>query len=143
MSDEPPLRRNWRRRIIGAAVCVLPIAIAVGSIILGAMRGTALTPYGLFIVLFAAVVGVFNFSLSWVRPLLYRLLHGSLEGYHFVSGIPFVGTPIVVIGVLLSFGDVVTASLGLLVLLMDTGGLPWFLAATWRDSSLWDEAPLR
>jgi hypothetical protein len=143
MSDERPLRHNWRRRSVGATICILPIAIAVGSIILGAVRGTALTPYGLYIVLLSSAVGVFNFCLSWVRPLLYRLLHGSWEGYHFVSGVPIVGTLIVVVGVLLSFGHVVTASLGLLVLLIDTGGLPWFLAATWRDSSLWDEAPLR
>ena len=143
MSDEPPLRRNWRRRGIGGAICVLPIAIAVASILWWAMRGTAPTPYGLYVVLLAAVVGVFNFWLSWVRPLIYRLIHGSREGYHFVSGVLALGTLLVAVGVVISFGHVVTASLALLVLLLDTGGLPWFLAMTWRDSGLWDEAPFR
>ncbi|HXY35226.1 MAG TPA: hypothetical protein VEI07_13430 [Planctomycetaceae bacterium] len=142
MSDERPAQRNWRRRVIGAVVCVSPIAIAVASIVFGIVRGTALTSYGLYVVLLAAVVGVFNFWLS-MRPLLYRLKHGSSEGYHHTSGIIIVATLAVVIGVLLSFGHIVTASLGLLVLLIDTGGLPWFLAVTWRDSRLWDEVPLR
>jgi hypothetical protein len=102
-----------------------------------------MTPYGLYVVILAAVIGGFNFWLSCVRPLTYRLSHGSWEGYHFVSGLPIVGTAIVMAGVLLSFGHVATALLGLLVLLMDTAGLPWFLAATWRDRELWDEAPLR
>src|SRR5271156_6312205 len=108
MSDERPLRRNWLRRIIGAAICISPIVIAVSSIVSGAIRGTALTPYGAYVVLLAAVIGVFNFCLSWVRPLLYRLVHGSREGYHFVSGIPIFGTLIVAVGVLLSFGPVAT-----------------------------------
>jgi hypothetical protein len=142
MSDEDPGRRHWRRRVIGVAVCASPVAIAVGSIVFGTVRGTAWTWYGLYVVLLAGVVGVFNFCLS-MRPLLYRFKHGSWEGYHHVSGIIFVATPVVVVGVLLSFGHIVTASLGLLVFLVDTGGLPWFLAATWRDSSLWDEASLR
>jgi hypothetical protein len=88
MCDERVVQRNWRRRVIGAAVCLLPVAIALGSIIFGTIRGTFLTSYGLYVVLFAGAIGAFNFFLSWVRPLLYRLFHASWEGYHFVSGIP-------------------------------------------------------
>jgi hypothetical protein len=136
MSAEQPSRRHWRRNL-AAAICLSPVALAVGSIALGAVHGTAVT-YGLYIVLFSAVIGAFNFNFSFVRPFLYRLMHGSREGYHHISGIPGVGTLIVVVGVLLSFGDIVTASVGLLVLLIDTGGLPWFIAATWKYSSSWD-----
>jgi hypothetical protein len=136
MSDEQPLQWHWRRNT-AAAICLSPIALAVGSIVLGTVHGTALT-YGLYIVLFAAVIGAFNFTFSFVRPLLYRLIHGSREGYQHISGFPGVGTLIVVVGVLLSFGDIITASVGLLVLLIDTGGLPWFIAVTWKYSSSWD-----
>jgi hypothetical protein len=91
MSDERTLRRNWLRRVGGVAICISPIVIAVSSIVVGTIRGTALTPYGLYVVLLAAVIGVFNFCLSFVRPLLYRLVHGSWEDYHFVSGLPILG----------------------------------------------------
>jgi hypothetical protein len=66
-----------------------------------------------------------------------------MEGYRFVSGIPIVGIFFVLTGALLWFGDVVTASVGLLVVLADPGSPPWFLAMTWRDTGLWDESRLR
>jgi hypothetical protein len=86
MSDEQSSRRDWWRR--GVGVCVLPVALASGSIAFGAVRSPAMAPYGLYVVLFAAVIGGFNFWLSLVRPLTYRHGHGSLKGYHFFSGLP-------------------------------------------------------
>jgi len=32
------------------------------------------------------------------------------------------------------------AAVALLVLTIDTGGLPWFLVSTWHDESLWNPA---
>jgi hypothetical protein len=93
---------------------------------------------GLSLVLVGALLAVLNFHLSFTRPLLYRLRHGSSEGYRFVSGIPLVGTFFVMAAVLVSFGEVVTALVGLGVLLADTGSPLWFLLMTWNDSSLWD-----
>jgi hypothetical protein len=55
-----------------------------------------------------------------------------------VSGIPLIGTLLVVFGGIIDFGDGRTAVLGLGVLALDTGGSLWFLIATWREHSLWD-----
>ena len=82
--------------------------------------------------------GLLNFYLSFVRPALFRWRYGSLEQYRHVSGFPMVGTILVVVGGLLGFGSVVTASFGLSAMLLDTGGSFWFLLATWNDSSFWD-----
>lgn len=62
-----------------------------------------------------------------------------MEGYRFVSGIPVIGTFCVVLGGLVSFGEIVSALLGLIAMAIDTGGSVWFLIATWQDPSLWDE----
>jgi hypothetical protein len=37
-----------------------------------------------------------------------------------------------------AFGDWRMATIGLIALALDTGGLPWALIATWRDESFWD-----
>jgi len=68
-----------------------------------------------------------------------RAWPGSLDAYKFVSGIPIIGTVVVVVGTLLGFGTLLCTTLGLLAVALDTGGSVWFLVATWRDASLWDE----
>lgn len=86
----------------------------------------------------ALLVAMMNFYLSWIRPLLLIRRHGSLEGIHLASGFNGGGTVLVVIGSLFGFGASGTALLGLIALVLDTGGLPWFLIGTWGDSSMWD-----
>jgi hypothetical protein len=129
--------RNYRRRLLGIAICLSPVGALVASIVYGTVHGTGLTT-GLALVLFAALIAALNFHLSFTRPLLYRWTHGSMAGYRFVSGVPGVGAFFVLAGILVWFGDVVTASIGLGVLLLDTGGPIWFLVMTWKDSSFWD-----
>jgi hypothetical protein len=131
------LPRNYRRRTLAVALCLSPVAVLAASIIYGATCGTGLT-WGLAPVLVAALLAVLNLHLSFTRPLLYRRKHGSMAGYHFVSGVPLVGTALILAGVLPCFGDVVTASAGLGALVVDTLSPPWFLVTTWSDSSLWD-----
>jgi hypothetical protein len=74
-----------------------------------------------------------------LRPTLYRWRHGSLAGWRYVSGAPAVGTFLAVLVGLFGFGDWRFATVGLVVLIFDSGGLPWFLIATWRDHGFWDE----
>jgi hypothetical protein len=63
-----------------------------------------------------------------------------MQGYHFVSCIPLFGTLLIVtFGGFLAFSDWRVAVVGLVALTLDTGGSPWFLIATWKDRSLWDE----
>ena len=80
----------------------------------------------------------FNLYLSLVRPAIFHLRHGLIKQYHHVSGIPAVGTFLVVAGALSGFGGVVSALVGITAMLLDTGGSLQFLLATWGDSSFWD-----
>jgi hypothetical protein len=79
-----------------------------------------------------------NAHLSYVRPALYARRHGnSLEGYRFVSGIPLVGSVFAAIGVLAAWGELLVAAAGMLLLLIDTGGVLYLLVTLTRDRSLW------
>src|SRR5437764_703186 len=98
--------RNYRRRTLGMAICLSPVAALLASIVFGAVRGTGLTA-GLALVLIASVFAALNLHLSVTRPLLYRWRNGTMAGYRFVSGIPLVGVFFVLAGVLPWFGDVV------------------------------------
>ena len=55
---------------------------------------------GLRWMLAAAAVALFNLYLSLVRPAIFHLRHGLIKQYHHVSGIPAVGTFLVVAGAL-------------------------------------------
>ena len=79
-----------------------------------------------------------NLYLAIVRPALYRWRHGSLDGMRNVSGIPGMGTCLVIAGAVLGFADGWAAVAGLVALALDIGGLPWFLVLTWHDRSMWD-----
>ena len=69
----------------------------------------------------AAAIGTLNFHLSFVRPRIFFKRHGSMDGYHFVSGIPGIGTLLVCLGGVLGFGAVGSAIVGITVLVLDTG----------------------
>lgn len=86
-----------------------------------------------------ALIAGLNFYLSFIRPLFYFALHWSRDGYRHVSGAPFVGTLLICAGAAFEFGNVGWSLLGIAAYLLDTGGVLWFVVATWRDQSLWDE----
>lgn len=109
----------WRG--LGVLVGVIPIAILVASL-LG--DGGTSTP-GLVVMLIALAIAALNCSLALRR------------GERTVSGVPLIGTVLVVVGGILGFGSLPCAVLGLVAYALDTGGLPWFVIATWRDDGLW------
>ncbi len=136
--DQPPAQTNCARRAVGAAVCLSPVVLLLASLaysLLVERKGAA----WLGVMAVGLLVGSLNAYLSFLRPLLYRWRHGSMEGWRFVSVLPGVGTFVVALAGALGFGAEWTALLGLFVLAIDTGGLPWFLVVTWRDRGLWDE----
>ena len=122
------------------ALLLLPVALAIGSLLSGLMSsgfdngGTwSYTVLGL-----AGAIAALNLHLAFTRPWLYSLrTRGSMEGYRRASGVPLVGTALVVAAIMMAFGDWSFAAGGLLVLALDVGGTPWFLAAISRDSSFW------
>ena len=125
------------RRVLGITICFSPVALAVWSLFVP-RRPTwwaALIPLAL-----GASIGSLNLYLSWIRPWIYRLRNHSLEGYRYASGAPVIGTVLVTLALLAGVGSKLIAAAGLLVLTIDTGGLPWFLVQTWSDKSLWTPA---
>ncbi len=103
-----------------------PVVLLVGSL---AWRDGAAHPAGLGVMALACAGGALNFHLSFVRP-FFRQRH--------VSGVPLLGTLLVAAGGLLGFGSPWCACMGLLALLTDTGGWPWFVLSTWNDECLWN-----
>jgi hypothetical protein len=130
--------RNYTRRAVGAALCLAPVALVVASAVTGRYWPRT-SPVGLAIVVGGLAVAGLNVYLAVIRPSLYVRRHGSTEGYRHVSGLPLVGTGLVVVGGAVGFADWRVAAVGLVVLAADLGGLPWFLVAAWSDRSLWDE----
>ncbi len=137
-TDDRHVPLNCFRRGVGLSICGLAFGYLIASAIVGFHTGQLVQVTGIALMFLALTFGLLNFYLSFLRPLLYRHRRGSMDGYRFVSGVPAVGTLLVLIGNTFSYGAVIPALLGIVVLLLDTGGFPWFVIATWGDSSLWD-----
>lgn len=135
-SESPP--RNYRRRSVLGLLCLAPLLLATASLIAGLAGVTPLTSAGLWCMLPATLLAVLNFYLSFVRPLLHYWRYRSPDAYRHSSGFPILGSVLVTIACLLGFGAIGTSALGIVTVLLDTGGSPWFLFCTWSDSSLWD-----
>lgn len=109
----------WRG--LGVLVGCIPIAILVASLLGDGGSSTA----GLVVMLIALAIAALNSSLALRRE------------ERNVSGVPLIGTILVVVGGIVGFGSLACAVLGLVAYALDTGGIPWFVFATWRDDSLW------
>ena len=84
---------------------------------------------------FGAFVTVTNFSLSWVRPVVHRLLGGTRETYRWISGIPLIGSLSLWLSIPLLPEPVAWIAAGLSF--FDTGGIHWFIATMWLTRQLW------
>lgn len=137
MTEMAP-RKNLARRLMGVVVCSLPMALSIVSTVY--TRDVSRPRYyaGMALVIGACLVACLNFQLNTVRPWIYKRVHGSMEGYRFVSGLPVVGTFFQVSGAVIGFGSTPVGLLGMLSALLDNGGLLWFPILTWKDSSFWD-----
>lgn len=139
MSKQPEnTRTNLTRRAFGVMLAFSPLALSIASLAIGIIKGQQSSFAGVGFVIGAAVMAAHNFYLSFVRPYLFRIRCGSMDGFRFVSGVPIVGSILVVLGALFGFGAVGTALIGIIVFLLDTGGSGWIVIATWRDRSFWD-----
>src|SRR5258708_7486170 len=109
MHESNRRRRNYFRRAAGAALCLLPVAVPVLSLSYGLLHQKPATIPAMIFISLAALIAIFNFYLSFVRGLLFRLRHGTLEGYKFVSGIPVIGNILMLTAVAFGFGAIGTA----------------------------------
>ena len=127
------MRTNWLRRSLGIAVCVSPLALGLGSIASGLAGYAPGRPAAIGVVVAALCLALMNFYLSFIRPRL------SKNSRH-VSGIPIIGSLLVIAGLIWGFGCALPAAVGTAAYALDTGGGLWVLIATWKDSSFWDDA---
>lgn len=131
------LRMNYVRRGLGIVICFAPVVLLLASLGVG-LTYPRQSIVGIALALFGSLFAALNGYLSFIRPLVYSWRHGSIDGMRNISGIPGLGTFFVVASGIVGFADWRSSSIGLAALIFDTGGLPWFLLATWRDRSLWD-----
>jgi len=129
---------NYIRRGMGIVLCSLPVWLAIVSIALSFHHSRLAGTTGYILLVGAGAIALLNLYLSSLRPWLYHKKHKSMDGYNYVSGIPGLGTMAVIAAVLFNFQHLLTGILAICILIADTGGLPWFLIMTWKDSSLWD-----
>jgi hypothetical protein len=127
-----------RRCLLAIVFLILPLALLFGSFAYGLVRPRD-TGIGLWCMLPASLIALLNVYLSWIRPAIHFLVQGSMTRYRFASGIPAIGTFLILTGGLLGFGNRTTALTGIVLLLLDTGGLPWFVVATLNDRSCFGE----
>jgi len=123
---------------MGIVLCSLPVWLAIVSIALSFHHSRLAGTTGYILLVGAGAIALLNLYLSSLRPWLYHKKHKSMDGYNYVSGIPGLGTMAVIAAVLFNFQHLLTGILAICILIADTGGLPWFLIMTWKDSSLWD-----
>ncbi len=141
--DKKAIPPNYLRRALGALLLLSPLGLAVASLAWGRAHPHFSHPLvltvGMVLIGLALFVTACNLYFSFIRPLLFQ----NRPNYHWVSGIPVIGSLLIVAGVLVGFGGVLPATLGIVAFLLDTGGALWFLIATWHDASLWDVPPKR
>lgn len=136
---------NWRRRSLGLVVAAAPVILAVLSLSM-AVRTTVDPPASLSMVIavgfliLAIWIAWRNFYTSFLRYPLLKLLRATT--IRNVSGYPVVGTFAALVALLLGFGSLPISALVLVVLAIDTGGAPWFVACTWRSREIWDGASM-
>ena len=112
------------RRALAIVVATLPIALHVASA--ASSHHGKLVLVGEALAMIALTLGALDFYVTFVRRKTPR-----------VSPAPLVGTLLVVAAGALAFGDRATAIFAIAAYLIDTGGPPWFIAATWHDRSMW------
>lgn len=136
MTDATPYRRAIFKRSIGICIALAPTLLTVASIL------SDRTPYssvaGISLASISLVIAAVNVWLSFIRPSLWKYSHGTMDGFRHASGIPGLGTIFAILACVIGFGSDLSAMLALVALVVDTGGLPWFVWATWSDSSFWD-----
>ncbi len=129
---------NYIRRGVGIVLCGLPVWLAVVSIALSFHHSRPAGVTGFYCLVWAGAIALLNLHLSYLQPRLYYRKHKSMDGYQSVYGFPILGTMALIAAVLFNFQHLLTGILAICILIIDIGGLPWFLIMTWKDASLWD-----
>jgi len=88
--------------------------------------------YGFF--LLGAIVSLLNIYTSFLRYPVHRVLGKSRDCYKHVSGLPLIGGLVLIGAWVLPQSPWISFATALLMLL-DTGGISWFVVMVWSDPS--------
>jgi hypothetical protein len=125
------------RRLIGIVIAILPFGIVlVLSTIKWRILAGRLVLFGYCLFTIGGLISCINFYLSFLRYPVHRLCGSTKEDYSRTSGIPFFGI-LSVVGLLHLPESIWLSLLAFVFLLIDTGGIPWFIVAVWKDDSFW------
>lgn len=137
------MKYNYFRRGLGVLICGSPIWLAVVSGVMSIGHSKQIGSGGIILFSLAGMITLLNMHLLCIRPWLYHRKHKSMEGYHSESAIPMWGTFFVLLGIIGGFQSLLSAVIGLVISIIDVGGLPWVLIFTWKDQSFWDDKDMR
>lgn len=129
-------RTSYRKRSLGIALALSPFALVAASLLRS--DGEPSTALWMLPAALGLLCAISNLWRAMLARLWWKLIGRSGGGYA-ASGPPLIGTACAVLSCLFAYGSTVPALVALLVLVIDLGGLPWFVIATWRDRSFWDE----
>jgi hypothetical protein len=127
--------RQTAVRLLFLVLAVAVVGVPVATLLTDArLFGGTHPVVGVIVFIIGALASVLNFYLSWLRFPVHRLRGGTKENFQWISGLPFIGS-LTILGVLLLPPSTLVSASCLLLVGVDTGGLPWFVASTWRDES--------
>lgn len=124
------------KRVLGVMVGILPFVVVFCRFLGWGLMGGKAAVLGFVLFGVGGVISIVNFYLSFLRYWVHVLLRGKDVEYRWVSGIPLFGF-LTVVGVLLIPQSLWVGLLALLFLVIDTGGIQWFVLSTWKDDSFW------
>jgi hypothetical protein len=137
------MKYNYVRRGFGVLICGSPIWLAVVSGVMSIGHNKSIGIMGIVFFILAGLITIANIHFSFLRPWLYYRKRKSMEKYQYESGIPMIGSILIILGIIVSFQNLLFAIIGLVTSVLDTGGLVWLLIMTWKDQSFWDEKGMK
>ena len=127
-----------RNKVLGIIQVIAPfIVVCLCSFYDWRVLGGKLATLGYILFALGAIISIMNFYLSFLRYPLHRVRHGKDAEYRWVSGIPLFGI-LSVIGLIHIPKSLLLNISTFLLLIIDTGGIQWFVVSTWKDNSFWN-----
>ena len=124
-------------RVLWATIGLLPLTMCAALFFTEwRLLGGQYTKVGYVIFVLGAVISVGNMYTSFLRYPVHLLLAKSRDSYKYVSGLPLIGGLVLVGAWLLPQSLWLNLATALLMLL-DTGGISWFVVTVLSDSSFW------
>jgi hypothetical protein len=124
------------KRLVGVLVAIAPLGVVGWSLVDDSrLAGVRLALLGYLLAALGATICALNFYLSALRVPMTRRFTGR-EPAQRVSGAPLLGA-FAWIGLALAPPSTALSLVTLLLILCDTGGVSWFVVATWRDQGFW------